>query len=64
MTITGQPAMSLLDSVMAAETTRVDVNVGVLKKAQDAEKQQGEAVVKLLEAAGAPPTRAGLDVYA
>ncbi len=56
--------MSLLDSVMAAETTRVDVNVGVLKKAQDAEKQQGEAVVKLLEAAGAPPTRAGLDVYA
>ena len=56
--------MSLLDSVMAAETTRVDVNVGVLKKAQDAEKQQGEAVVKLLETAGVPPTRAGLDVYA
>jgi len=64
MTITGQPAMSLLDSVLSAGDTRVDVGVAVLKKAQDADKQQGEAVVNLLESAGAQPARPGLDVFA
>jgi Putative motility protein len=56
--------MSLLDSVLSADKTRTDVGVAVLKQAQDAEKQQGEAVVELLEATGAPPTRPGLDVFA
>jgi hypothetical protein len=65
MTVTGQPAMSLLDSVLSAESTRVDVGVAVLKKAQDAGKQEGEAIVNLLEASGgAPPAQAGLDVFA
>jgi hypothetical protein len=65
MTITGQPASSLLDSVLSAQTTRADVGVAVLKKAQDAAKQQGEALVNLLEAAGAPPaSESSLDVYA
>jgi hypothetical protein len=65
MTITGQPAMSLLDSVLNAESTRVDVGVAVLKKAQDAGKQQGEAIVNLLEASGGvPPDQPSLDVLA
>jgi hypothetical protein len=65
MTLTGQPAMSLLDSVLGAQRARVDVGVAVLKKAQDAEKQEGEAIVNLLEASGGvPPAQPGLDVYA
>jgi hypothetical protein len=57
--------MSLLDSVLNAENTRAEVGVAVLKKAQNVEKQQGEAVVNLLEAAGALPARPGsLDVFA
>jgi hypothetical protein len=47
--------MSLLDSVLKAESTRLDVGVAVLKKAQDVEKQQGEAIVNLLEASGSVP---------
>jgi hypothetical protein len=64
MTITGQSAASLLDSVLNAETARVDIGIAVLKKAQNAEKQQGEAIVNLLESAGAAPARPGLDVFA
>ena len=69
MTITGQSAMSLLDSVLSAEGARVEVGVAVLKKAQDTGRQQGEAILDLLEAAGAPaaspnPAGQGLDVFA
>jgi hypothetical protein len=69
MTITSQSAMSLLDSVLSAEGARVEVGVAVLKKAQDAGKQQGQAIIDLLEAAGATanspnPTGQGLDVFA
>lgn len=64
MTITGQPAMSLLDSVLSAENSRVDVGVSVLKMAQDAGVQQGEAIVQLLEASGNPAATSGLDAYA
>jgi hypothetical protein len=64
MTITGSPATSLLDSVLNAEKTRAEAGVAVLKKAQDAQKQQGQAILSLLEAAGAPATQPGLDVYA
>jgi hypothetical protein len=61
--------MSLLDSVLSAEKARVDVGVAVLDKAQNVEKQQGEAIVQLLEAAGTlpagpPAPQGGLDVYA
>ena len=56
--------MSLLDSVLSAENTRVDINVAALKKSQDAEKQQGEAIVNLLEASGNPTADSGLDAYA
>lgn len=66
MTISNSPT-SLLDSVLTAQTTRQEIGVAVLKKAQDAMKQQGEAMVQMLEQAGAQPTTDGkslLDVYA
>lgn len=64
MTINGQSGLSLLDSVMSSETARVDAGVSVLKKAQDVEKQQGAAMVNMLEqSVSAAPGRL-LDVYA
>jgi hypothetical protein len=64
MNVSSQPATSLLDSVLNAQTTQVDIGVTVLKKAQDAAKQQGEAMVKMLEQA-APNLESGhLDTYA
>jgi hypothetical protein len=64
MTITGQPAISLLDSFLQAQSTNVDIGVAVLKKANDAMTQQGEALVKMLEAAAPPPSGQKLDTYA
>jgi len=66
MTIANAPT-SLLDSVLTAQTTRQDVGVAVLKKAQDAAKQEGQAMVQMLEQAGAQPAGEGkslLDAYA
>ncbi len=64
MTISGQPALSLLDSTLKAESTRVDIGVSVLKQAQDVAKQQGAAMVEMLEQSNAMPDRPHLDVYA
>ena len=47
---------SLLDSVLTAQTTQQDIGVTMLKKAQNAMKQQGEAMVQMIEQAGAQPT--------
>ena len=63
MTVTNQ-GTSLLDSVLSAQTTRQDVGVAVLKKAQDAMKQQGEATVKMLEQSSINPDGRLLDTYA
>ena len=63
MTISNQPT-SLLDSVLKAETNKQNVGVTVLKKAQDQVKQQGQAMVKLLEQAGLPGDGSKLDTYA
>lgn len=51
MNISGS-ATTLLDSVLNANATRVEVGVAVLKKAQDVQQQQGEAMVNLIEQAG------------
>jgi hypothetical protein len=64
MSISQQPAISLLDSVLQAQTTRGDIGVAVLKKAQDVMKQQGEAEVKMLENSVPQPTGHKLDTYA
>ena len=63
MTISNQPA-SLLDSVLQAQTTQQDAGVAVLKKAQDLVKQQGQAMVQLLEQSGISPDGSKLDAYA
>ena len=63
MTISGQPT-SLLDSVLQAQSTRQGIDVAVLKKAQDAARQQGEAFVKMLEESAPQADPRRLDVYA
>jgi hypothetical protein len=63
MNVSGQSATSLLDSTLTADTTRQDVGVALLKKAQDIEKLQGQALVQMLDQA-APPADGHLDVYA
>jgi hypothetical protein len=63
MTISNQPG-SLLDSVLTAQTTREEIGVAVLKKAQDTAKQEGEAMVQMLENLSAPAQGRLLDVYA
>ena len=66
MTISNAPT-SLLESVLTPQSTRQDVGVAVLKKAQDTMKQQGEAMVQMLEQAGAQSSgtaKSLLDVYA
>ncbi len=64
MNVSTQPATSLLDSVLNAQSTQVDIGVAVLKKAQDAMKQQGEATVKMLEQSSINPDGRLLDTYA
>jgi hypothetical protein len=63
VTVSNQPS-SLLDSVLKAETTQQDVGVAVLKKAQDQVKQQGQAIVQLLEQSGVSADGSHLDAYA
>jgi hypothetical protein len=66
MNVSGQSASSLLDSVLKAQTTRVDMGVAVLKKAQDLDKQEGAAMIQMLEQAAVRPGEKGqlLDTYA
>ncbi|HOW65099.1 MAG TPA: YjfB family protein [Candidatus Paceibacterota bacterium] len=64
MTVSSQPAVSLLESVMIAEKTRTDIGVAVLKKAQDVTKAQGAAMIELLEEVGSNSVAEHLDVYA
>ena len=63
MTISNQPS-SILDSVLQSQTTQQDAGVAVLKKAQDLVKQQGQAMVQLLEQAGVSLDGSKLDAYA
>ena len=64
MNVSSPQATSLLDSVLNAQSTQVDMGVTVLKKAQDAAKQQGEAMVKMLEQTSINPDGHHLDTYA
>lgn len=66
MTISNGPT-SLVDSVLDAQTTQQEIGVSVLKKAQAAMKQQGQAIIQMLEEAGAQAPQSGqplLDTYA
>lgn len=64
MSINTQSATTLLESVLQAEGTRQEAAVAVLKKAQDVQKQQGAAIVDLLEKSGVSPDGLHLDAYA
>lgn len=64
MTTSGAPALSLLDSVLNADNTRQEISVAVLKKAQDVTRQQGEAMIQLIDQAAPKPDAPLLDVYA
>ncbi|HOW67448.1 MAG TPA: YjfB family protein [Candidatus Paceibacterota bacterium] len=64
MTVSSEPAISLLESVMIAEKTRTDLGVAVLKKAQDVTEAQGAAMIQLLEQAGSNSIAEHLDAYA
>jgi hypothetical protein len=63
MIVSNQPS-SLLDSVLNAETNQQDARIAVLKKAQDQVKQQGQALVQLLEQSGVSADGLHLDAYA
>lgn len=52
MTISGSSPLSLFDSVLQAQASREAAGVSLLKKSQDVMKQQGEAMVQMLEQAG------------
>jgi hypothetical protein len=56
----------LLDSALKSQATRENVGVAVLKKAENAAKTEGDAMVRMLEQSGAPAqTRPPLlDTYA
>ena len=64
MTVTGRPEVSLLQSVLDASQARQDMGVEVLRKAQDTTRQQGEAMVQLLEQAAVPADPGRFDAYA
>ncbi len=64
MTVTTQPVVRLVESSMQADRTRAEMSVAVLDKAQDITRQQGEAMVQLIEQAGPDSNSGHLDVYA
>ncbi len=64
MTIRGQSPDSLLDSVLQAASTREQMDVEVLAKAQGITRQQGAAMVQMLEQAAVPTDDHHLDTYA
>lgn len=64
MTVSGQSSTALLESVLNAQTTREAVDVALLKKSQDLMKQQGQAMVQMLEQAGTVDPSRLLDTYA
>jgi len=52
MNISGSASVSLFDSVLQTQAMRQEMGVSLLKKSQDVMKQQGEAMVQMLEQAG------------
>jgi hypothetical protein len=59
-----QPTISLLDSVLKSESTRQEIGVEVLRKTQDVARQQGEAMVEMLEKSVSNSDLPRLDTYA
>jgi hypothetical protein len=59
-----QPTISLLDSVLKSESTRQEIGVEVLRKSQDVARQQGEAMIEMLEKSVSNSDLPRLDTYA
>jgi hypothetical protein len=53
---------SLVSAVLAEVTAKQNLEVSLVKKAQDVQKIQGEAAIKLIEAASVP-VQGGIDVH-
>jgi type 1 fimbria pilin len=64
MTISGSTAATVLSNVANDEGAATEVGVAVLKKAQDQIKQQGEALIKLMDQTPNGSEGQRLDVYA
>lgn len=61
--ISNANAPSLMTALMKEATAKQNLEVTMVKKAQDAEKIQGEAALKLIEAAGRVSESGKIDVY-
>lgn len=65
MTISGNVSSALVNGTSDSPNTNTDVGVALLKKAQDQMKQQGEAMVKMIEQSSTACSDCHkLDVYA
>ncbi len=64
MNAVGSSVTNLLESALHAEASRQDSDVALLRKVQDLARQQGDAMVDLLEQAGNPVQNGRLDAYA
>jgi hypothetical protein len=52
--VSGGNALNLVSAALAEMTAKQNLDVALVKKAQDVQKAQGEAAVKLIEAASVP----------
>jgi hypothetical protein len=64
MTISGSTASTVLSNATNAEGAATEVGLAMLKKAQDQMKQQGEALIKMIEQTPNDSEGQRLDVYA
>jgi hypothetical protein len=64
MSISSASPLLPLERALPAQNTRYAIDVAVLKKAQDVMKEQGDALLYLLERTGASQLNHMLDVYA
>lgn len=63
--MTSISAASLLMSSMASQTAHLEAGMAVMRKSNDVAKQEGEALVQLIENAAPPPDSGRLlDAYA
>ncbi len=56
-------ATAVLTALMNEVTTKQNLQVSVIKKAQEVDQAQGEAALKLIEAAGNGEQAGHIDVY-
>lgn len=57
-------APGLMTALMEEATAKENLDVTVIKKAQDVQRMQGEAALKLIETAGHVADAGKIDVYA